>query len=116
MKVLRSSSYTKSVVKHPRESHSGQFVSTSVLLSVGECQQIVRQDDQVLFAHANCSGNNRTKTYLRPYGPTSAVRGNVTLTVTDWRGVPVGSVPVKETAGRTNPERHRYEWEGDVRS
>jgi len=63
--------------------------------TVGGCQQIVRQDDQILFAYANSAGNNRTTTYLRLFGPKSAVPGDVTLTVTDGKGAPVNNVAVK---------------------
>ena len=55
----------------------------------------MRQDDQVLFAYANSSDNNRTTTYLRLYGPKSAVPGDVTLTVTDGKGAPVINAAVK---------------------
>ena len=69
-------------------------------ISVGGCQQIVKEGDQVLFAFANSFGNeNPTENYLRLYGPKVA-RANkpVTLTVTDGKGAPVKDVTVKDTA------------------
>lgn len=59
--------------------------------TIGGCQQTVRKDDQILFAYAN----HGTTTYLRLYGPKSAVPGDVTLTVTDGKGAPVSNVAVK---------------------
>ena len=58
-------------------------------LSVGGCQQIVQQGDEVLFAFAN-SGTNRTTNFLRLRGSTSAsVNNDVALTVTDGKGAPI---------------------------
>ncbi len=68
---------------------------------VGGCQQIVKQDDQVLFAYASNPG---TTTYLKLSGPTIALPGNVTLTVTDGGGHPVSNVLVMEATGSPDPK------------
>ena len=59
------------------------------------------QDDQVLFAYANSSGDNQTTTYLKLYGPKSPAAGDVTLTVTDGKGAPVSNVTVKDSTTYT---------------
>jgi ABC-type lipopolysaccharide export system ATPase subunit len=63
----------------------------SRFLSVGGCQQIVQQGDEVLFAFAIFGPNaaDRTVNFLRLYGPASAPVGNVTLMVTDGKGAPI---------------------------
>jgi hypothetical protein len=63
----------------------------------------VKPGDQVLFAFANSSGNNRTTTYLRLYGPTDTVApGHVTLTVTDGNGAPVAGAKINQLTPETD--------------
>jgi len=72
-------------------------------LSVGGCQQIVKKDDEVLFAYAATFGHaNPTKHYLRLDGPTSAPVGTVTLTVTDGGGAPIQGAKIKNLATNTD--------------
>jgi hypothetical protein len=68
----------------------------------------VQTDDEVLFAYAKYTEEQPTPTFLKLSGPTSAsANADVTLTVTDATGAPIGGVGIyqqgqSEPLGQTN--------------
>jgi hypothetical protein len=60
-----------------------------VPLEVGGCQQIVKKDDEVLFAYAT---QEKTINFLKLTGP--AYRGSVTFEVENGEGIPIRNADV----------------------
>jgi len=72
-------------------------------ISGGGCQQKLEEGDEVLFAYATTSRHpNSTESYLRLWGPTSAPAGDVTLTVTDGKGLPIKGARINSYMNETN--------------
>ena len=68
----------------------------------------MQADNEVLFAYARTTKERPTPTFLKLSGPTSASPNvDVTLTVTDATGAPIGSVNIyrlgqEDSLGQTN--------------
>ena len=62
-----------------------------VPITVGGCQQIVKKDDEVLFAYAT---QGKTINFLKLTGPDWSYRGEVTFEVKNGEGIPVRNANV----------------------
>ena len=60
-------------------------------IKVGGCQQIVKKDDEVLFAYAT---QEKTINFLKLTGPDWAYRGDVTFEVKNGEGIPIRNANV----------------------
>ena len=62
-----------------------------VPLEVGGCQQIVKKDDEVLFAYAT---QEQTINFLKLSGPDWSYKGEVTFEVKNGQGIPIRNADV----------------------